>query len=53
MLKKINKLGWNYKTELIDGLIKTYEDYKLTLKKLSNLNNKNFLILKWFIINYS
>ena len=28
----INKLGWNYKTELLDGLIKTYEDYKLNLK---------------------
>ena len=29
---KINNLGWSYKTELIDGLIKTYEEYKLNLK---------------------
>ena len=29
---KINKLGWNYKTELFDGLIKTYQDYKLKIK---------------------
>ena len=28
-VRMINKLGWNYKTELLDGLIKTYEDYKL------------------------
>ena len=28
-VKKINNLGWNYKTELLDGLLKTYEDYKL------------------------
>ena len=28
----INNLGWSYKTDLIDGLIKTYEDYKLNLK---------------------
>ena len=31
-VRMINKLGWNYKTELLDGLIKTYEDYKLNLK---------------------
>ena len=28
-VSKINELGWNYKTELVDGLIKTYDDYKL------------------------
>ena len=33
-VKKINNLGWNYKTELLDGLIKTYEDYKLNFKKV-------------------
>ena len=32
-VKKINNLGWVYKTELLDGLIKTYEDYKLNFKK--------------------
>ena len=31
-VSKINELGWNYKTELINGLIKTYEDYKLNKK---------------------
>lgn len=33
-VRMINKLGWNYKTELLDGLIKTYEDYKLNLKEV-------------------
>ena len=33
-VKKINNLGWNYKTELLDGLIKTYQDYELNFKKV-------------------
>ena len=33
-VKKINNLGWKYKTELLDGLIKTYEDYRLNFKKV-------------------
>ena len=33
-VRKINNLGWNYKTELLEGLIKTYQDYKLNFKKV-------------------
>ena len=32
-IKKLNRLGWRYKTELLEGLKITYEDYKFNSKK--------------------
>ena len=30
-IKKLTKLGWGYKTKLMEGLKITYEDYKLNI----------------------
>ena len=32
-IKKLSKLGWRYKTKLLEGLKITYEDYTLNIEK--------------------